>query len=293
MSDVIFGANLGSEILYNGVPYVLKETGTATRNQFSSIQNSNNTISNIERPTYSFDNTGAENSYQYPLGAEAAANKFGWKAQGIVDENPTFVESMWVSPQPITWKPKQLKLEYTRSVYNGYRYVYNSRYSVITADVNYFTAPVDGFFRIFGGVINGRYVYTTDEIVSILKHDITAQPGSMAGTNRKNNEVLDGDTIAFTMRGYINDSTPVDIKPKSFKIIIDSSASSQAEHISKVKKYELLEPVQMNAGDTFYFKYDYIPLHSDSDYGSMPDEIDITESKLECWFNGIFYPLTP
>lgn len=292
MSDVIFGANLGSEILYNGVPYVLKETGTATRNQFSSIQNSSNTISNIERPTYSFDNTGAENSYQYPLGAEAAANKFGWKAQGIVDENPTFVESMWVSPQPITWKPKQLKLEYTQSIYNGYRYIYDSRYSVVTADVNYFTASVDGFFRIFGGIMNGR-LYTPKVIVSILKHDITDKPGNNTAANRKNNEILDGDTVAFTMRGYINDSTPIDIKSNSFNIIIDSSASSLATYIGKVKKYELLEPIQMNAGDTFCFKYDYIPLHSDSDYGSMPDEIDITESKLECWFNGIFYPLTP
>lgn len=289
MSDVIFGANLGSEILYNGVPYVLKETRTATRNQFSSIQNSSNAISNIERPTYSFDNTGAENSYQYPLGAEAAAYKYGWKAQGIVDENPTFVESMWVSPQPITWKPKQLKLEYTRSVYNGYRYIYDSRYSVITADVNYFTAPVDGFFRVYGGVVSGRYFYTNDDIQGVYKHDLSRIGEDTS--SRQNNSILDGDTVAFTMRGYINDSTPVDIKVNSFKILIENGNNPQ--HFERVKKYELLEPVQMNAGDTFYFKYDYIPLHSDSDYGSMPDKIDITESKLECWFNGIFYPLTP
>ena len=52
MANLIFGANLGSEILYNGVPYVLKETGKYTRNEFNTIPMNQNNISNIERPTY-------------------------------------------------------------------------------------------------------------------------------------------------------------------------------------------------------------------------------------------------
>ena len=288
MANLIFGANLGSEILYNGVPYVLKETGKYTRNEFNTIPMNQNNISNIERPTYSFNDEGIESSYQYPLGAEAASYKYGWKAQGIVNENPMFEKGNFISPQPIKWIPKKAVKEYMSSTYNGYRYIYTIRYRVTDVEVNFFTAPCDGVLRIIGGSSTGMLNPTVS--VLLYTHNTTIQNTHYAYCQQ--NGIITGDNIAIKLEGYLNETTPYEISNITSCTFNDAGHPNQqwGNYVKNTNLNEFLYPIQMKAGDTFCLHTNYLIGFSDSDYGTPPDELDITKYNFYYWFNGIFYP---
>lgn len=288
MANLIFGANLGSEILYNGVPYVLKETGKYTRNEFNTIPMNKNNISNIERPTYSFNKEGIQENYQYPLGAEAASYKYGWKAQDIVDENPMFEKGNFISPQPIKFIPKMCHKEYMSSSYNGYRYIYNIRYSITTAEKNFYTAPCDGILRMIGGSSTGMGSST----VSVLLYTHSTIIDNTNYTFCHQNGILTGDNIAIKLEGYLNETTPYEISNVESCTLSDNGHPNRkwGNYVKNINLNEFLYPIQMKAGDTFCLHTNYLIGYSDSDYGTPPDDIDFTNHNYYFWFNGIFYP---
>lgn len=256
MANLIFGANLGSEILYNGVPYVLKETGKYTRNEFNTIPMNQNNISNIERPTYSFNDEGIESSYQYPLGAEAASYKYGWKAQGIVNENPMFEKGNFISPQPIKWIPKKAVKEYMSSTYNGYRYIYTIRYRVTDVEVNFFTAPCDGILRMIGGSSTGS---SSNGPVNVLLYTHSTAIQNTGYAYCYQDGIITGDSVAIRIEGYLNENIPYEINTKSCCFTDNGNSSySFGTYIKNVNMSQYLYPIQMKSGDTFCFHSNYL-----------------------------------
>lgn len=306
MANLIFGANLGSEILYNGVPYILKETGKYTRNEFNTIPMNINTISNIERPTYSVNHEGIVSDYEYPLGAEAAAYKYGWKAKGIVDENPIFKDGIWISPQPLKCKPVKVHQEFANHSTNNKV----GRYSVSEWNIEYFTAPCDGVLRVWGGA---NFSLSSNPTLSTIGNQISIP----ARSSMKSDEVSlaglispakvhDSDTIEIAAYGWINDNIPVEVNPNrgfciNFKRSTTSKYDSNISLNENVYRYrhQFLIPVQMKEGDTFCYhtNYLYIKVNTIVSY-TLPEDLDFSTWENEegkeyqpwYWFNGIFYP---
>ena len=309
MSDLIFGANLGSEIVYNGVSYYLDSTGEYNKEDFDSISLSGLNFINIQQPKYKFDNTGNQIDFNYPVGAEAESYKYGWKAQGIIDNNPMFPDAMWVSPQPIKCYPKKAHKEFTKN-----NDVY-TRYSVTEWELNYFTAPCDGIFRVFGGAnfslsqnatLRSNEIYSARSIPirSVIKDD-----KRLFRAGEFNPYTITGDTVSIAAYGWINDTTPIDVNANccfNMNFNRDNRDELYAKNIwmfsdNYVNRYSGLFPVQMKEGDTFCYYTTFLLMNIDKGQeNGNPDDIDFSEwedTETESyrpwyWFNGIFYPNT-
>lgn len=270
MANLIFGANLGSEILYNNQEYILIGTNTYLRNEITSLGNNDKNIINKIIPTYSYNNNGIEEDYQYPAGAEMASYKYGWKYQEIQCENPVFSHENWISPTGILFIPKHITKAYSKGDYGRYNITeYYSRQS--------WTAPADGILRMVAGVIGSYDVRnpSSEDVLGIRINygkDIITLP-----------KVIGNDTVETKEYIWINNE-PYSINKRSIH-------QSLANANSKSGFNDNAWPVPLKKGDTISFMPTYIVIQVP--LKTPADEYNFEETEFQWFMNGIFYPYEP
>lgn len=282
MANLYFGANVGNEILYNNQAYVLKETTTALGNQVTTPYNESY-MYNIARRTFSLDNDNNSNSYQYPIGAEAASYIYGYKNQGIEYDNPLFPQENFISPSGIFYKPKKLLLRYSNYYSASAPANYQCRYEAIEAEINEWIAPKDGILRAGGGIFSEKTNNIDPGGIPTIGFDRNGNLSTISDTPKIISYNNESDNISIEQYIWINDM-PITIP-------YEKAFYNNQEYLNKnFYKYSCV--FHVNKGDRVSFRPTYVKLI----LFSVPSEIDCTVSPYNgiiYYFNGIFYPYEP
>ena len=277
--ELIFGADLGSAIFYNGKVYKYASTSLYSSPEFNDLGSKD--VINIGARNFYYNDSGLYGPEEtYDASRMASSYKYGWKYQGLTTESTSRVfPDNWIRPDPIELKPLNTKLEYQyystdSAVWNESRNSYE--YSVIE-----YIAPVDGVLRMCGGVpssSNNRF--RLNESDSILSPYYT-KTGTTSFT-------VHGDNITIKFYAYINDSIPIELPSETNR---SPFLYTYGTTFSDITNSQYLFPIHLKAGDKVSFRPNYLELESPGSSGRpIPESLDLSNSNLFYWYNGIFFP---
>lgn len=276
-TTLILGANIGDEFFYNDTAFYYKESGMHLKTEISSIKNIK--TYNNKKPTYSYDNNGNKNNFQYPAGAEAASFKYSYKNGDITYENPIFTREInWISPNGIVCKPLHLIRNSFRDDGNFRQY---ATFEITDWQKEYWTAPTDGVLRIVAGIC-GNY----PKIITANWHSQCVYCSLNSLYNYESNI-----TKSKTVEEYIwiNDIPYTLTNETSIKLGYGNAINSF---------YSYAYPIPLKAGDkicyhpNYYFMYRNV--HPDiSEIGTEYDFSSSSNDFRAYYMNGVFYPYKP